>query len=155
MADFMDGSFEGLQLAHAFLNGDPFFLIVGVSVCAAFNGFKINGKGRHPFQGFQKERVILYVPGQFIYAQCGEFLALGLGDIIDIAYAKLWYLDLHRFHDRVAVWRKQRFVGVRVSFLLFLLDFNFLWNHDSNSFFLCFYMAADLFVIAPRIIAPY
>ena len=60
-------------------NGDPFFLIVGVPVCAAFNGFKINRKRRHPFQRFQKEGIILYVPGQFIYAQCGEFLALGLG----------------------------------------------------------------------------
>ena len=60
MGNLMDRRLDGLDFAHALLNGNPVFHRRKVTLCAIGNVLKGNGDGRQFFESIKKGSVVLH-----------------------------------------------------------------------------------------------
>ena len=103
MGNLMDGRFQGLQLAHVLLYGDPLFRQMVVAVRTARNVLKGHRDGGSLFQRLEEVLIPFYVAGQFLHAQRRQRFALGLAHVKDRHDLERRYLDFFLLGDRVAV----------------------------------------------------
>ena len=78
MGDLMDSGFQGLQFAHALVDGDALFLQVVVAVRPALDVLKGDGDGGSPLQGGEEVLIPLHAAGQLVHGDVGYLPALGL-----------------------------------------------------------------------------
>ncbi len=81
VGDLMDGGFQGLQFAHALVDGDALFLQVVVAVRPALDVLKGDGDGGSPLQGGEEVLIPLHAAGQLVHGDVGYLPALGLGHV--------------------------------------------------------------------------
>ena len=103
MGNLMDQRFNGLHLAHAFINGDALINQVVVAMCATFDFLKSNRNGRNLFQGAPKGFVLLHIAGELINHNVGKLLAIGLRDIEDTDHLECRTQNLYRLCDGLSV----------------------------------------------------
>ena len=119
-----------MQLAHALIKGNTLVIQVVVPVCAALDFLKSNGNRGSLFKGSENVLVMLYVPGQHIYGNVGDFLALGLRYIKDRYHLKGGYRDFLFLGYGLSVLTDNDFLCLRVDFLHFL--FNLEWRRGKD-----------------------
>ena len=88
MGDLMDGRFQGLQLTHALVNGNPLFFQMVITVCASLDVLKGNRNRRCLFQRGEKILILFHTAGQLRHGNVRYFLALGLAHIKNCDDAK-------------------------------------------------------------------
>ena len=74
----MDGRFQGLQLTHALVNGNPLFFQMEVAVCAALDVLKGNRNRRRLFQRGEKILILFRAAGQFGHSNVRDLPVMGI-----------------------------------------------------------------------------
>ena len=111
-----------MQLAHALIKGNTLVLQVVVTMCATLDFFKADRNRRSLFKGSENVLVMLYVPGQHIYGNIGDFPALGLRYVKDRYHLKGGYRDFLFLGYGLSVFADNGFLCLRVDFLHFLFN---------------------------------
>ena len=117
MGDLMDSRFQGLQLTHALVNGNPLFFQMVVAVCAALDVLKGNRHRRRLFQRGEKILILFHAAGQLGHGNVRDFLALGLAHVKDRDDAKGRDFNFPFLGYGLAVCADHRLLGSRVDFL--------------------------------------
>lgn len=117
MGDLMDGRFQGLQLTHALVNGNPLFFQMVVAVCAALDVLKSNRHRRRLFQRGEKILILFHAAGQLGHGNVRDFFALGLAHVKDCDDAKDRDFNFPFLGDGLAVCADYRLLSSRVDFL--------------------------------------
>ena len=123
MGNLMDRRLDGLQLAHAVVNGNALFCKVIIAVCAAVDFFKRHRNGRGQLQGSPKIFILFHIARERVHGNVGKFLALGLAHIEYRHHLERWNRHLLLLRDGLTVCADHRLPGVRVSFRHILFDF--------------------------------
>ena len=77
-------SLDGLDLAHALIDVDALIQMV-IAAFSVWGSFPEMDRHRGDiYDGVQKGFVVVYVPGQFVYAVRGKLLTFGLADVVYI-----------------------------------------------------------------------
>ena len=111
MGNLMDGRFQGLQLTHVLLNGDPLFRQVIVAMRTTGDVLKGHRDGGSLFQRLEEVLVLLHISGQLVHTDRGQGFALGLAHVKDrhnLERRNLFFLYLGQrltvfFHHRLAL----------------------------------------------------
>ena len=103
MGNLMDGRFQGLQLTHVLLNGDPLFRQVIVAVRTTGDVLKGHRDGGSLFQRLEEVLVLLHISGQLVHTDRGQGFALGLAHVKDRHDLERRNLDFFFLGDGVAV----------------------------------------------------
>ena len=121
MGNFVDRRLDGLDFAHALLNGDPVLNRREVAFSAAGNVFKGNRGGRLLFQSFKKGSVVLHAAGKLINDNVRKLLAVGLGDVKDTHHLECGTHHFHSLRNGLSVCIQHRLLRGRINFFpLFL-----------------------------------
>ena len=123
MGDLMDGRFQGLQLTHALVNGNPLFFQMVITVCASLDVLKGNRNRRCLFQRGEKILILFHTAGQLRHGNVRYFLALGLAHIKNCDDAKGRDFNFLFLGDGLAVCADHRLLSSRVDFLHLLFHF--------------------------------
>ena len=103
MGNLMDGRFQGLQLTHVLLNGDPLVNQVVVAMRTTGDVLKGHRDGGSLFQRLEEVLVLLHIPGQLVHTDRGQRFALGLAHVKDRHNLERRNLDFFFLGDGVAV----------------------------------------------------
>ena len=139
----MDGSGNGLYLAHAFPNGDPLLFGGKIAVHVFGHRLKLDGNRGGAAQRLQKRLIVRHSPGQ-AGGQLREGFAICLAHIEHLHRAEHGDFDFLFLHDRLAVCVQNRSLRVRVA--LHFLDFLFVGcrGDDRDTMLALFHMAFKL-----------
>ena len=142
MGNLMDGCLDGLQLAHALLDGNAVVEQMKVPMRAALDVLKPDGHRGCLLQRLEKILVVLHAAGQFIHCNRGQRFALGLADIEHGHH--LESRNLHRlfFRQRLAVLVQNR-LALFVQLFHLLLDLVRRRSKDFDAFFAFLYGAVE------------
>ena len=142
VGNFMDGRFDGLQLAHALLNCNAVVEQMKVTVRPALDVLKPDGHRGCLLQRLEKILVVLHAAGQFIHCNRGQRFALGLADIEHGNHLK--GRNLHRFFlsQRLAVLVQNR-LTLFVPLFHLLLDLVRRRGQNFDAFFALFHGAVE------------
>ena len=121
VGDLVNGGFDRLDFAHAFLNGNAAFNRREESLCTARNILKGNGDGRLLLERIEERLVVLDGAFQLIDDDVRKLLAVRLGNIKDTYHLEGRTQDLNRFRDSLSVRADYRLLRHGVNlFTLFL-----------------------------------
>ena len=139
----MNGSGNGLHLAHAFPDGDALLIRGKIAVHVCIHRLKLDGDRGGSAQGLHKNLIILDIPGKR-GRQFRQGLAVRLADVEHLHRAEQRDLDFLFLHDDLAILIQHGGFGVRVQLLL--LDFLLIWcrGNDGNAVFTPLHMAGKL-----------
>ena len=142
MGNLMDGCLDGLQLAHALLDGNAVVEQMKVPVRPALDVLKPDGHRGCLLQCLEKILVVLHAAGQFIHRDRGQRFALGLADIEHGHH--LESRNLHRlfFRQRLAVLVQNR-LALFVQLFHLLLDLVGRRSKNLDAFFALFHSAVE------------
>ena len=139
----MNGSGNGLHLAHAFPDGDALLIGGKIAVHVCIHRLKLDGDRGGPAQGLHKYLIVLDVAGQ-AGGQLRQGLSVRLADVKHLHRAEQRDLDFLFLHDDLAIGVQHGGFGVRVQLLF--LDFLLIWcrGNDGNAVFTPLHMAGKL-----------
>ena len=142
MGNFVDSRLDGLQLAHALLDGNAVVEQMKVAVRPALDVLKPDWHRGSLLQCLEKILVVLHAAGQFIHGDRGQRFALGLADIEHGNHLK--GRNLHRlfFRQRLAVLVQNR-LALFVQLFHLLLDLVGRRGKDFDAFFALFHGAVE------------
>ena len=142
VGNFMDGRLDGLQLAHALLDGNAVVEQMKVAVRPALDVLKPDWHRGSLLQRLEKILVVLHTAGQFIHRNRGQRFALGLADIEHGNH--LEGRNLHRFffRQRLAVLVQNR-LALFVQLFHLLLDLVGRRSKNLDAFFAFLYGAVE------------
>ena len=123
VCNFMYQRFKVLQFAHALVNGNAFFCLGVVALCAAFYLFKTNRGGACLLGRLEEIGVLCHVPGQLVNADRGKLLSLGLRHVKDGNHLERRDGYLRFLLDGFPVLISHGLLGLGVDFVNFLFDF--------------------------------
>ena len=141
MSDFVDSGANGLYLAHALPQENCLLLGGKIAVHIRFHFLKGNGHRGSAPQRFQKYFILRDIPGES-GADLWQRLSVCLGHIEHRYNLEHGNGDFLFLGDGFPVFVQQRQSGVRVQFLLLLLDFIGGGGQYLNPFFTLFDMTA-------------
>ena len=141
MGNLVDRRLNGLQLAHAVVNGNALFCKVIIAVCAAVDFFKRHGNGRGQLQGSPKILILFHIARERVHGNVGKLLALGLAHIEYRHHLERRNRHLLLLRDGLTVCADDGLPGVRVSFRHILFDFIRCGRKDFDALFAGFDMA--------------
>ena len=133
VCDFMYRRFQGLNLAHALVNGNALVLQMVVAMRATRYLLKADRNRGSLFKGSEKIPVTLHVACQFVNGNVGKLFPLGLGNVENRHYLVGGYRDFLFLRNRLPVFPNNRLLRVGVDFLHFLFDFVRRRGNDFNS----------------------
>ena len=121
MGNFVDSRLDGLQLAHALLDGNAVVEQMKVAVRPALDVLKPDWHRGSLLQRLEKILVVLHAAGQFIHGNGRQRFALGLADIEHGNHLK--GRNLHRlfFRQRLSILIQNR-LALFVQLFHLLLD---------------------------------
>ena len=142
MGNFVDSRLDGLQLAHALLDGNAVVEQMKVAVRPALDVLKPDGHRGCLLQCLEKILVVLHAAGKPIYRDRGQRFALGLADIEHGHHFER--RNLHRlfFRQWLAVLVQNR-LALLVQLFHLLLDLVRRRSKDFDAFFALFYGAVE------------
>ena len=143
VGDLMDGSGNGLHLAHACPDGDA--LLVRREKSIHVGGHRLHRKRhrRGPAQRLHESLVVLDVPGQG-GRQLRQGFAVRLAYIEHLHRAEHGDLNFPFLHDRLALCVQDGGLGVRVQLLFLNLFLEWRGRNDGNAVFAALHMTLKL-----------
>ena len=123
MGNLMDCRLDGLQLAHAVVNGNALFCKVIIAVCAAVDFFKRHRNGRGQLQSSPKIFVLRHIARERVHGDVRKLLALSLAHIEYRYHLERRNRHLLLLCNGFPVCADHRLPGVRVGFLHIFFDF--------------------------------
>ena len=121
MGDLVNGGFDRLDFAHAFLNGNAAFNRREESLCTARNILKGNGDGRLLLERIEERLVVLDGAFQLIDDDVRKLLAVRLGNIKDTYHLEGRTQNLNCFCDSLPICADYRLLRHGVNlFTIFL-----------------------------------
>ena len=142
VGNFMDSRLDGLQLAHALLDGNAFVEQMKVTMRPALDVLKPDWHRGHLLQCLEKILVVLHAAGQFIHCNRGQRFALGLADIEHRHHLERRNLHRFFFRQRLAVLVQNR-LALFVQLFHLLLDLVGRRSKDFDAFFAFLYGAVE------------
>ena len=121
MGDLVNGGFDRLDFAHAFLNGNAAFNRREESLCAARNILKGYGDGRFLLERIEECLVVFDGAFQLIDDDVRKLLAVRLGNIKDTHHLEGRTQDLNRFRDSLPICADHRLLRQRINLLTLFL----------------------------------
>ena len=146
MRHLMNGSLDCLQLAHSFLDGDPFVCLVIIPLCSALDVFKLHRNGAGKLQSLKELLISLNISGQFIDTDGRQFLAVCLRDIKYTDYFVGRSCNFLLLFNGIAVFIQDRQSCIRINLVHlhhFLVGSR---SQDLDSFFTFLHLSAELFL---------
>ena len=142
MGNFVDSRLDGLQLAHALLDGNAVVEQMKVPMRAALDVLKPDGHRGCLLQRLEKILIVLHAAGQFIHGNGRQRLALGLADIEHRNHLKRWNLHGLFFRQRLSILIQNR-LALFVQLFHLLLDLVRRRCQNFDAFFAFLYGAVE------------
>ena len=121
MGDLVNGGFDRLDFAHAFLNGNAAFNRREESLCTARNVLKGNRDGRFLLERIEERLVVFDGAFQLIDDDVRKLLAVRLGNVEDTHHLEGGTQNLDCLRDSFSICADHRLLGYEVNlFTLFL-----------------------------------
>ena len=142
MGNLMDGCLDGLQLAHALLDGNAVVEQMKIAVRPALDVLKPDGHRGSLLQRLEKILIVLHTAGKFIHRNGWQRFALGLADIEHGHH--LESRNLYRFFlgQRLTVLVQNR-LSLLVQLFHLLLDLVGRRSKDFDAFFAFLHSAVE------------
>lgn len=144
VSDLVNCRLDGLDFAHALLNGDPVFYMGEVAFCPVGDVFKGNRDRRQFLERIKKGGVVVYAAGQLVHRDVGKLFSVGLGHIENTHYLEGGTSHLNRLGDRLAVFVQNGLLRYRIELFLLFLYLVGCGSKDSDAFFALHHMAVKV-----------
>ena len=138
---FMNCSFHGLALAHAFIDNNFFCRIVVISLCSIRNLIESNRYCGYSGDCFHEYFIILNTGCQLLWHKKGQWFSLCLLISKYGSWSESWDNNLHLFQFRMSIFTNHRLLILVLSFSC-LFSFHGCRSNDRDSFFPSFYLPA-------------